>query len=180
MFCITLMKGKKMKNIIIASFVILLLIMNPSMAQDRTGKLGIVLLEDFTSDPLNYGFSLWINNSTSIELIGGFENIDLGDNSGTLYNIGVGGIYHFGNKKIVPFVGSRFLYSSISSENKSYSDFKVGVIFGAEYFFSEWISLSGEFQLNYIETAKEFSPSYKAADAKIIKTARFIALRFYL
>lgn len=161
-------------------YILLLLLINSSIGQERAGKIGIVLLEDFTSKPINYGFSLWINNNSSIELIGGFENIDLGDNSGTLYNLGVGGLYHFGDKKIVPFGGIRLLYSNLSSENKSYSDLSIGVIFGAEYFFSDWISLSGEFQLNYIETAEEFSPSQNTPDAKTFKTARYIVLRFYL
>jgi hypothetical protein len=164
----------------LASFIIIILFVNSSYCQDQTGKFGIVLLEDFTSEPLNYGFSLWINNSTSIEIIGGFENIDLDENSGTLYNLGIGGIYHFHKNKIMPFLGGRLLYSNLSSEGKSYSDLSIGLIFGAEYFFSDWISLSGEFQLNYIDTAKEFSPSNNTPNAKTIKTARFIVLRFYL
>jgi hypothetical protein len=159
---------------------ILIFIVNTCSGQKHAGDIGLVLMENFSSDPINFGFSYWFTNQTSVEFIGGFENTDLDDNSGTLYNLGLGGLYHFGTKKLVPFVGGRFLYTSITSENKSYSDLLLGVVFGAEYFFSEWISLGGEFQFNYIETDKEFSPSQNVADATIIKTERFVVLRFYL
>jgi hypothetical protein len=149
-------------------------------SQDRSGKIGMVLLEDFSSDPLNYGFSFWFTNHTSVELIGGFKKIDLGDNSGTLYNFGAGGLYHFGSRKIVPFLGGRFLFSNLSSDKKLYSDLMLGIVFGAEYFFSEWISIAGEFQLNYIETDDKFSPSDHPADASIFKTYRYLVLRLYL
>ena len=121
-------------------FVVSLLFINISLGQDRTGQLGIVFLEDFSSKPLNYGFSFWTSNTFSIELIGGFESMEIQDNSGTLYNFGLGGMYHFNKRKLVPFIGARFLYSNLSNNNKSYSDFVVGIVFGAEYFFSDWIS----------------------------------------
>jgi hypothetical protein len=150
------------------------------LAQDRQGKMGLILMEDFVSQPLNCGFSLWINNTTSIEVIGGFERMNIKDNSGTSFNIGVGGLYHFGEKKIAPFVGARFLSANLANGKQTYSDLVLGLVFGIEYFFSDWISLAGEFQLNYMETDKEYSPTGNAADATIYKTARFIVLRFYL
>jgi hypothetical protein len=137
-------------------------------------------MEDFSSTPLNYGFYFWISSHTSLELVGGFESIDMKDNSGTSYNIGLGGFYHLGNNKIIPFIGSRFLFTGLSADKISYSDLLVGIAFGAEYFFSDQISLGGEFQLNYIETDEEFSPSGNAPDASIFKTTSFIILRFYL
>ena len=169
-----------MRNKLFLIFLVFILTHNISFGQDQTKRFGIVLMEDFTSQPLNYGFSLWINKSTSIELIGGFESMDIEDNSGTKFNIGVGGLYHFGIKKLLPFAGARFLFSGLTISDKSYSDILLAIVFGAEYFFSEWISLSGEFQFNYIETDSEFSPGGYAANAKIYKTGRFLVLRFYL
>ena len=165
---------------IIITFILLFISYDLSFAQARKGKMGLVLMEDFVSQPLNYGFCLWINNNTSIEVIGGFEKMNIKDNSGILYNIELGGLYHFGKRKIVPFIGARLLSSNLSNNRESYSDLVLGLVFGAEYNFSDCISLAGEFQLNYLETDKEYSPTGNAPNATIYKTGRFIILRFYL
>ena len=165
---------------IIITFILLFISYDFSFAQDRKGKMGLVLMEDFVSQPLNYGFCLWINNNTSIEVIGGFEKMNIKDNSGILYNIELGGLYHFGKRKIVPFIGARLLSANLSNNRESYSDLVLGLVFGTEYLFSDWISLAGEFQLNYTETDKEYSPTGNATNATIYKTGRFIILRFYL
>ncbi len=167
------------KNIFI-TFITVLILNSLTYAQGRAGKMGLVFMEDFVSQPLNCGFSLWINNSISVELTGGLERINIKDNSGTLYNLGLGGLYHFGEKKIVPYIGSRLLFTNLYNSTESYLDVMVGLVFGAEYFFSDWISLAGEFQFNYLETAREYSPTGNAPDATIFKTGRFIILRLYL
>jgi hypothetical protein len=109
-----------MRNKLFLIFFLFIFTHKISFGEDQTKRFGIVLMEDFTSQPLNYGFSLWINKSTSIELIGGFESMDIEDNSGTKFNIGTGGLYHFGNKKLVPFAGARFLFSGLTNSDKSY------------------------------------------------------------
>ncbi len=167
------------KKIFIIS-LLLFLILELSYGQDRTAKFGIVFMEDFSSKPLDYGVAFWINNNFSIELLGGFESMEIRDNSGTLYTIGIGGIYHIGEKIIVPFIGARFLYANVYNDDESYSDFMFGIVFGAEHYFTDYISLGLEFQLNFIETDKDFSPTNNAVDAHINRTGRYIILRFYL
>ena len=151
-----------------------------SFSQNRSNNFGFVVMEDFDSTPLNYGFSYWTNDNFSLELIGGYERIEIEDNSGSSVNIGIGALYHFGQNDLTPFVGFRFQYANLSGGDETYEDFVYGPVFGAEYFFSESITLAGEFQFNIINTDKDYSVTGNVADSIIYRTWRYLVLRFYL
>ena len=121
--------------------------------------------ENFRIEP-NLGYSSGINS--------------LGNHKNTFSNFRIGSIF-----AAVYLKGSMNYYYGIdlgivltSNSNDSKTDFYVGPVIGAEYLFSEYFSLGGEVQLNYISIG-QYGDSNSNKSQSYISTKAIILLRCY-
>ncbi len=93
---------------------------------------------------------------------------------------GLGFAYHFRpNTSMRPYVAFRLgIDWTVNSEARI--DLTFGPAFGAEYFFSDWFSIDGEYRLTFVRTDEDRSPSPLANDATYIISFQLLSLHFYL
>ena len=123
----------------------------------------------------------WINDQFTFEPTFGIIHVDPSKkSSATRYLPGFGFVFHFrSGEELRPFIGSRFDLD-ISSGGKTYFDLIIALPFGAEYFFSDKFSVSGEYQLQLIITDSEASSSISLlADTFYVLSKQMLAVHFY-
>jgi hypothetical protein len=169
------MFGKTVSIILLS----LLLIVGTAFASGEKGKFGI----GFTvteSTPTFMG-TLWVSNAVTLEPMLAYSTFSLDDDhSATQLVPGLGVSFHMRpGKDTRPFVGLRFMYNTLMSNEESYSDLYLGPAFGITHYFANQFAISGEYRINVITTDKEFSPSDLIPDATYIQTGALLLVHFY-
>jgi hypothetical protein len=158
---------------------------NFSSAQiSKAGKIGIGYSGNFTGQTNEIGVSIWISRHVTIEPQIGIRNINLEDESGTYWKPGIGILFRFNENDISPYLGFRVKWGILAAKDdynmdETYSDVTGSLVFGGEYFFTEWFSAGAELKINYISTDEKYSPTYPA-DASIFETEQVMNFRIYL
>lgn len=168
------------KLFILVIMLLTILTIETSAQQDKSGKVGIGYSGDLSPRSNSLGMTFFLSDLFTIEPQLGFMSIDVEDNSGTAWRIGLGFIYRLKNFVVAPYLGIRAQDNILSGGGESYSDLIMSFVFGGEYFVSEWFSVSAEMKLNYIQTDDEYSPTYDISDASIFETEQALNIRIYL
>jgi len=170
-----------MKKTLILSFIFSVFFYSQSLAQNsKSGKIGIGYSGIFTSSTNDFNLSFWLGERFILEPQFGFQHIDVDDNKGTNWKLGVGALFVLNDFDVTPYLGGRIKTILLSGGEKTYNDLVLSFVFGGEYFVSEWFSVGAEMRLNYISTDKDFSPAYSIADATIIQSEQVINIKIYL
>jgi hypothetical protein len=167
------------KRIIVIAVLVLTTIQITAQ-ESRGGKIGIGYNGNFTTQNSDLAMSFWFGDKFTFEPQVGFRYVDIENNSGTNWRIGLGVLFRLNEMIISPYVGLRFKDNLVTNSEKTYSDLVFSGVFGGEYFFSEWFSTGIEMKLNYVKTDDEFSPTYGIAEASIFETEQVLNLRVYL
>jgi hypothetical protein len=169
-----------MKIIIIFLLMLTMMCTLESFAQqDKSGKFGIGYSGNLSSYSNELGATVFLSDDFSIEPQIGFQSIDIEDNSATAWKLGLGLIYRLNNFVVTPYIGARVKDNMVSGGDETYSDLILSLVFGGEYFVSEWFSVSAEMKLNYVKTDEDFSPTYDIADAEIFESEQVLNIRIY-
>jgi len=94
---------------------------------------------------------------------------------------GLGLAYHFRpNTNMRPYVAFQ-VGLDMETNGEARTDVILGPAFGAEYFFSDRFSISGEYRFAFVVTDEDSSPSPSfASDATYVITFQLLSLHFYL
>jgi hypothetical protein len=169
-----------MKKLFVPLFLLtVILTVELSAQQNRTGKIGIGYSGNLSSYSNELGMSIFATNDLSIEPQIGFQSIDIEDNSATAWKLGLGFLYRLNNFDVMPYIGARVKYNMVSGGGEKYSDLILSLVFGGEYFVSEWFSIGAEMKLNYVKTDENFSPTYDIANASIFESEQVLNIRLY-
>jgi hypothetical protein len=169
-----------MKKFIIPLFLLtVIMVVELSAQQNRTGKIGIGYSGNLSSHSNEIGMSVFVTNDLSIEPQIGFQSIDIEDNSATAWKLGLGFQYRLNNFVVMPYLGARVKYNMVSGGGETYGDLILSLVFGGEYFVSECFSVGAEMRLNYIKTDDSFSPTYDIAKASIFESEQVLNIRLY-
>ena len=164
---------------IIIITIITILAIETLAQQGKAGKIGIGYSGDLTSATNEWGMSFWLSNRVVLEPQLGFVSVDIKDNSATAWKPGLGFLYRFNDFIVSSFIGARIKGNILSNDSKTYSDLILSLVFGGEYFVSEYFSVGAEMRLNYVKTDKDFSPSYDVANASILESEQVLNIRIY-
>ena len=164
--------------ILVIMFSVILMIETEAQ-QDKSGKIGIGYSGNLSSYSNMLGMTFFVSNLFTIEPQIGFRSISIEDNSATAWKLNLGLIYRLKDFVVAPYVGFRVQDNLVSNGEESYSDLIMSLVFGGEYFVSEWFSVGAEMKLNYIQTDDEYSPTYDISDASIFETEQVLNIRVY-
>lgn len=167
------------KLFVLVILLLLVLMVDIEAQQDKSGKVGIGYSGDLSPRSNSLGMTIFLSDLFTIEPQLGLTSIDVEDNSGTAWRIGLGLIYRLKNFVVAPYLGFRVQDNILSGGDESYNDLIMSLVFGGEYFVSEWFSVSAEMKLNYIQTDDEYSPTYDISDANIFETEQALNIRIY-
>jgi len=162
------------------SLIIFLIICFNAFPQTNGNKFGLVFHTNSGSSLSDIGFSFWFDKNIAFEPIISYQNINYdGKNIGTSINPGIRFLYHFGQRKIKPYLGIGYRAAILSGSGESYADNIIGIIYGGEYILTQWFSIGGEFQLKHVITDEDFSPLGYPGNSNITVTQSTIILRLY-
>jgi hypothetical protein len=173
-----------MKHLIF--LLLLLTFFSPdTLAQiNKSGKVGIGYSGNFTGQTNELGISIWLARHITIEPQIGLRNLTINEQSGTNWRPGIGILLRINDNDLSPYIGLRGKWSILAAKgdyglDETYTDFSGSLVFGGDYFFTEWISVGAEMKVNYISSDENFSPNYPA-NASIFETEQIINFRIYL
>ncbi len=168
-----------MKKVIISLFFVFIF-SSSILCQDRTGKFGLAILGDPFNPTKNIGISYWKSENLVIEPVIGYSHVNSKSISSTnSFRGSLTGKYYINKKFVDPYIGLKYGYYTIFSKDNSFNDILIGLVGGAEYFFSEWFSAGWEFQFSYINTDDKFSPSNLPINSNILETTQTLILKIY-
>lgn len=128
-----------------------------------------------------FTFRYWSSETFTVEPSFGFVYIGHNhrDDEARLVP-GLGLAYHLRpNTNMRPYIAFR-LGLDMEVNGEARTDVILGPAFGAEYFFSDRFSISGEYRIAVVLTDEDSSPSPLASDATYIITFQLLSLHFYL
>ena len=170
-----------MKRLLVLTIIFSLILFSSLFSQNYAGKIGLVFSTNPSVSMSNVGVSYWLNNNVSLEPVFGFSNTSVQSSSSMMMAPGARVIYHMGPNKMKPYVGGGFTaFMASSTGSDTYTDMMISGIYGVELFLNKWISLGGEFRVDFVITNKDSSPLGYMPESTVIKTASTIILRFYI
>jgi hypothetical protein len=161
-------------NRILLISVLTLLMATVGLSQLKKGSYGIQTGVLGNSTTLGGVYNLQENLRLGVDLGFGSSSPSVGSSSST-FDIGAGIAYYLGTgDNLSTFVGGKIAFGSTSVSGASSSSFGINGQFGAEYWFSPRLSLSGILQLGFSSSG----PS--GATTSNFGTSTGTALTFYL
>lgn len=166
------------RHILYVMLFSLLLLSSNSFAGGETGQIGIGL--SATDVTPTFTLSFWSSDVMKLEPSFSFANLSPDESdSYTRFMPGLGFFYSLKpGSSIRPYLGARFIMDMSTFDGETYTDYLIAPTFGAEYFFSDNFSVTGEYQVHFIIADKQYSRNLPAGSTAI-ETAAVLGVNFY-
>ncbi|MEW5925392.1 MAG: hypothetical protein AB1746_15535 [Candidatus Zixiibacteriota bacterium] len=147
-------------------------------AGGKTGQVGIGL--SATDATPTFTLSFWHSNNMKMEP--SFAIARLSPDGGDSYTRIMPGLGYFyclkPGSSIRPYFGARFMLDMSMFDGETYTDYLAAPAFGAEYFFSDNFSVTGEYQVQFIFANDNYSRNLPVGSTAI-ETAAILGVNFY-